>query len=302
MHYIVILFVLFIVLAFVFKSFLAAFVIFAVMAAGIIAYRLYAKKQKEKAEAAETWQRKTEEAERERKREEDKKAAAEAKKKRQVEIAERFNNMLSSISSCDVEVDQGARKKFKKDCKKNAPDMSNVTKSSNLNKLCDFVVVDTETTGLQYQSDQIVELTAIRFRDWEPVEIFTSLVNPGRPIPEEASGIHGITDDMVENAPRIEEIIESFDKFIGDDSLVGHNLPFDLNFLDYAGSEYFNTKRKYYDTLTLAKLLDLNVDNNKLTTLSGHFAIRDNSSAHRSASDALASGLLFKKLVDMKVL
>lgn len=111
----------------------------------------------------------------------------------------------------------------------------------------------------------------------------------------------GVTaDEMVEEAPSIASVIRDFDSFIGSDNLVGHNLPFDLGFLDYAGSDYFSVKRKYYDTLNLAKLLNLSVRDNKLTTLCEHFYIRDNSSAHRSASDALAAGLLFKKLVDLK--
>ena len=282
---------------------LIIFILFLSVAVGFI-YGKYTRKQREKETAERQFREKVDREEIQRKAAEEaekkRKASEEAAAKRREDAGEKFDALLSSIPSCEVVVDPGAKRKPVTECHKSAPDMNNVTKSSNLNKLCDFVAIDTETTGLHCSNDQIVELTAIRFREWEPVEIFTTLINPGHPIPEEASSIHGITDSMVQNAPKIGEVIKSFDAFIGADNLVGHNLPFDLNFLDFAGSEYFNTKRKYYDTLTLVKLLDLYVINNKLTTLCDHFNIRDNSSAHRSASDALAVGLLFKKLAELK--
>lgn len=290
----------FLVFGIIIKNLPVALILCAATIAGALIY--HKKKEKEEAERkyyekkAEEEAKRKEEEENERKRKEAQEAAARKKK----EAGERFDKLLSSIPAHEVVVDPEATRKPIKECHKSAPDMSNITKTSNLNKICDFVAIDTETTGLHCSNNQIVELTAIRFREWEPVEIFTTLVNPGKPIPEEATQIHGITDEMVEDAPRIGEVIKDFDSFIGADILVGHNLPFDLNFLDFAGSEYFNTKRKYYDTLTLAKLLELYVSNNKLTTLCDYFNIRDNSSAHRSASDALAAGILFKKLVDLK--
>lgn len=279
----------------------------AALVIGVVA-GLIIRKKKADEKAAQEWERKKAEAERESER---RKAQEEAERKRKEqeeaaankmkEAGEKFDALLSSIPVHEVVVDSEAKRKPLTDCKKFGPDMSNVTRSSNLSKLSDFVAIDTETTDLHCSNNQIVELTAIRFREWEPVEIFTTLVNPGSPIPEEAYRIHGIADEMVEDAPKVASVIRDFDLFIGDDNLVGHNLPFDLGFLDYAGSEYCNTKRKYYDTLALAKLLDLSVRDNKLTTLCEHFYIRDNSSAHRSASDALAAGLLFKKLVDLKM-
>ena len=278
----------------------------AALAIGLIA-GLIMRKKKADEKARQEWERKKEEDERESERrkakEEDerrRKEQEEAAARRMKEAGEKFDTLLSSIPAHVVVVDPDAKRKPLTECRKSDADMSNVTKSSNLSKLSDFVAIDTETTGLHCSNNQIVELTAIRFREWEPVEIFTTLINPGHPIPEEAYRIHGIADEMVEDAPKVASVIRDFDLFIGSDNLVGHNLPFDLGFLDYAGSEYFGTKRKYYDTLNLAKLLDLSVRDNKLTTLCEHFYIRDNASAHRSASDALAAGILFKKLVDLK--
>lgn len=275
------------------------FILFVSAAIGFI-YGTHTRKQREREAAAkEAEHRAAVEEAREtaaRNIQQEKEAAARRKK----EAGERFDKLLSSIPAHEVVVDPETKRKPMSECKKQERSMSNITKQTNFEKLGQFVAIDTETTGLHCKHNQIVELTAIRFRDWEPVEIFTTLVNPGNPIPEDATRIHGITDEMVKDAPRIGEVIKDFDSFLGSDNLLGHNLPFDLGFLDYAGSEYFNTKRKYYDTLTLAKYLDLYVINNKLTTLCDHYNIRDNATAHRSASDALATGILFKKLADLK--
>lgn len=69
---------------------------------------------------------------------------------------------------------------------------SNVTKQTNLDYLSNFVVIDTETTGLHPSSDRITEVTAIRFRNWQPVEMFSTLVNPGKSIPSVVSAKTGI--------------------------------------------------------------------------------------------------------------
>lgn len=265
-------------------------------------YGIYTRKQKEKAAAEEAFRRKVEVEERLRKNKAEKEERDRIDAQRKAASGEKFNTLLASIPAHEVVKDPGATRKPLSECKKIEHVISGVSKNNNREKLGQFVVIDTETTGLHCVQNQIVELTAIRFRDWKPVEIFTTLINPGSHIPEDATRIHGITDEMVKDAPKIGEVIKSFDSFLGSDNLLGHNISFDLGFLDMAGSEYSNTKRKYYDTLTLAQYLDLYVNNNKLTTLCDHYYIRDNSTAHRSASDALATGLLFDKLVEQKML
>ena len=245
MGYVLLLFVLFIVVAIIFRSFLVAFIIFGVAAAGLFGYRYYSKNKKEKAAAEEAFRKEAEAEEKVRKYKEEKEERDKIAAQRRAAAGEKFNALLDSIPAHDVVRDPGATRKPMSECKKQEHDMSNVTKQTNLEKLGQFTVIDTETTGLHCGQNQIVELTAIRFRDWKPVEIFTTLINPGKPIPEDATRIHGITDEMVEDAPRIAEVIKDFDSFLGSDNLLGHNLPFDLGFLDMAGSEYFNTKRKY---------------------------------------------------------
>lgn len=184
-----------------------------------------------------------------------------------------------------------------------------------------FVVIDTETTGLSSAKDSIIEIAAIKFDDWEPISKFHTLINPGRHIPEEASEINNITDDMVLNSPSFSQIINSLNYFIGDNNIVGHNLPFDLKFLYRFGYDFTTTKRKYFDTCEISKKIlkkpkmkwdkeyeeycindkyDYDVNDYKLTTLSNYYDIRDNLFSHRALSDAMATGLLFQKLIQSK--
>ena len=130
---------------------------------------------------------------------------------------------------------------------------STITIRSDIEKLGDFVVVDTETTGLRVVSDEIIEVAAIRFRNFQPVEKFTSLLSPSRPIPEQITEINHITDEMVNGKPCFQQVAASLVEFIGDDNIVGHNLPFDLKFIVHYGANVTTKKRKYFDTLDLAK-------------------------------------------------
>lgn len=199
---------------------------------------------------------------------------------------------------------------------------SSISSKTNFDKLGSFIVIDTETTGLSSAKDNIIEIAAIKFDDWTPIAKFHTLINPGKHIPEEASNINNITDDMVINSPSFSQIIDSLTSFIGDSNIVGHNLPFDLKFLYRFGYDFISNKRKYFDTCEIAKKIlkkpkmkwdkeyeeycindnyDYDVKDYKLTTLSNYYDIRDNLFSHRALSDAMATGLLFQKLIENKI-
>ena len=118
-----------------------------------------------------------------------------------------------------------------------------------------FIALDFETTGLQVETDRIIEVAAILFENGEPIKRFTTLVNPGIPIPELIEEITGITNQMVVDAPREKDVVNDFFSFIGDLPIVAHNTPFDLSFLQDMASRYDKKllERKYYDTLTLSR-------------------------------------------------
>ena len=187
-------------------------------------------------------------------------------------------------------------------------------------KLDEFVVIDTETTGLHKGKDKILELGAVRFVGGKPVEIFETLVNPGRPIPKEVTAINHITDDMVSGCPTIREVLPAFDRFVGASNVVGHNLDFDLGFILKAGSRMAHTKRRYYCTLEQSKKIlktpkrkwdsdinayvkdidgDWDVEDCKLNTLCEYYGIVA-PDAHRASADAYATGQLLLCLADSK--
>ncbi|MFH1777310.1 MAG: 3'-5' exonuclease [Candidatus Omnitrophota bacterium] len=98
-----------------------------------------------------------------------------------------------------------------------------------------FVVFDVETTGLSaFSGDKICEIAAMKIKGKEIIEHFYSLVNPQRPIGEGAFRIHGITIDLLSNAPTIEDILPDFLKFIKNTVLVAYNADFDISFINAA--------------------------------------------------------------------
>ena len=187
-------------------------------------------------------------------------------------------------------------------------------------KYPEFVVFDTETTGLSASKDRIVELSAIRFVDGVPVEIFETFINPEREISPEVSAINHITNDMVAGAPTISEVLPSFEAFVGKSPLVAHNLEFDIKFLFYSGSIITDTPRKYYDTLAQSQKMlkkmkhkynreygiweqdydsDWDVIDYKLGTIAEHFDITF-PCQHRASGDAMVTGKVFLKLIEKK--
>jgi DNA polymerase III epsilon subunit family exonuclease len=103
-------------------------------------------------------------------------------------------------------------------------------------KLTDLVLVafDTETTGLDPRAGRVVEIAGVKFTlGGELIGTFTSLVNPGLPIPPRVTRIHGITDEEVRGWPPASIVLREFFRFVGgpDTVLVAHNAPFDIGFV-----------------------------------------------------------------------
>lgn len=161
----------------------------------------------------------------------------------------------------------------------------------------DFTVIDFETTGLRPQSDKIVEIGAVKIRNGEMIDSFSSLVNPKYRIPQEATRIHGITDKMVKGAPTIESILPQLIDFIGEDVIVAHNAPFDMKFLLInAQACGINVKAPVIDTLALCRTLYPDSPNHKLGTVAEYLNI-DLEDAHRSLSDVTATANILIKSI-----
>jgi len=120
-----------------------------------------------------------------------------------------------------------------------------------------YVVVDVETTGLSPRAHSLIEIAALRCQGTRVVETFTTLVDPGRPIPSFIRRFTGIGDEMVAGAPDPATAIAAFLQFAGGDLLVGHNVRFDLNFLGTAAERHLGTTiaNDSLDTIALGMLL-----------------------------------------------
>lgn len=172
-------------------------------------------------------------------------------------------------------------------------------KCSRINKF--FIAFDLETTGLSPESDRIIEIGAIAFEQGVPVEEFSTLVNPGRPIPPAATAVNGITNEMVSRAPdewtALQALLSFFDKYSNHRLVfVGHNANFDFSFLKNALNRYGITKSfRYFDTLHASRSLIKGLPNYKQNTVAAHFGLV-NRQAHRAAADALVCGNILLKL------
>lgn len=162
----------------------------------------------------------------------------------------------------------------------------------------DYVVFDLETTGLMPETDEIIELSGIKVRNGQAEEEFSTLINPGIPIPYTATRINGITDSMVAEAPSLADALANFLDFIGNDILVGHNIhSFDMNFLYDGALKALGRKveNDYVDTLPLARCCLPSLYRYRLTDVAAHFHI-ETEGAHRALNDCVMNQLCYEKL------
>src|ERR1700722_18361687 len=91
-----------------------------------------------------------------------------------------------------------------------------------------FICFDIEATGLDPKEDRIIELAAVRFKLDEQLDSFESLIDPRCSINAESTEIHGITNAMVANQPKVEQMLPKLIHFIGKDLIIGHQISFDI--------------------------------------------------------------------------
>lgn len=157
-----------------------------------------------------------------------------------------------------------------------------------------LVALDLETTGLDPTRDAILEIGVVRFRGQRVEAEWHSLVNPGRPIPAFITQLTGITDDMVAEAPRLQEILPELRDFVGDAPILGHNIQFDLDFLGHHDLFRLN---QMLDTYDLASVLLPSAARYSLVGLAAALGVPVRES-HRALDDAHTTRQVFLRLVD----
>ena len=160
------------------------------------------------------------------------------------------------------------------------------------------IYYDTETTGVKFDKDRIIEIAA-----FDPVNnrTFCQFVNPGIPIPKEATAIHHISDEMVASSPSFKEVGQAFIDFCGDNPvLIAHNNDnFDQLFIEAEASRNQLTLPKwpYIDTLKWARKYRSDLPRHALQILRETYGIASNQ-AHRALDDVLVLHAVFSQMID----
>ncbi len=160
-----------------------------------------------------------------------------------------------------------------------------------------YVALDIETTGLDPERDAILEIGAIRFKSSRIYDTYSTLVDPGRPIPYKIQQLTGITPTDIDGAPPLNTVLPELRRFVGDSPIIGHNIGFDLGFLRKHGLFQENLG---VDTFELASILLPHASRYSLTALLKHLDIElaPDGQAHRALDDAEATRQLFEALLD----
>lgn len=157
-----------------------------------------------------------------------------------------------------------------------------------------YVAFDLETTGLNPETDQIIEIGALKVKDGKVIDRFMEFVKPDKPISHAITEITGITNEMVEDARNTESIIRDFIEFCEDYILIGHNIMFDYKFCKIYATKYgYPFEKKGIDTLKIARKIHKDFESKSLGALCEHYQIV-NQSAHRAYHDALATAKLYQ--------
>lgn len=211
-------------------------------------------------------------------------------------VVQAFPDAMNAIGKSDLKVIYGVEAYL-------IDDLGTVVSKPRGQSLDDtFVVFDIETTGLSKDMGRITEIGAVKLRDGKIVQRFSTFVNPEVPIPKEITELTSITDEMVADAPKIEEILPNFLDFCGDAVLVAHNASFDMGFIRHNARLHcgINVNNTVLDTLGLARALLPELKKHKLDMVCEHLGV-SLKGHHRAVNDAEATAEVLLHFMDMLV-
>jgi DNA polymerase III epsilon subunit len=163
-----------------------------------------------------------------------------------------------------------------------------------------IIVLDTETTGLDHKTEKLIEIAAVKMTNGEVVETFSSLVNPQKPIRHSSFLIHNISEEMVKDAPPIDEVLPKFLEFVGEHAYVAHNAIFDYSFINEAhkavyGKRFLNNR---IDTFEMYRSVFPDEQSHGLNALLRRFGY-DEDVVHRALDDAMCLAKVYPKLREL---
>ena len=159
------------------------------------------------------------------------------------------------------------------------------------------IVLDIETTGLDYTRERMVEFAAVRMENGKIKDEFQTLINPQQHIRKSSYEIHHISEDMVKDAPTEEEVMPKIMEFIGDYPIVGHNVIFDYSFINEASCRVFGhgIKNEKIDTQQMFKEIAPDLESHGLSALTKRFNV-EMTNHHRAMADTMGLALAYPKL------
>ena len=163
-----------------------------------------------------------------------------------------------------------------------------------------YTILDIETTGLDPQKSDIIEIGAIKTNGTEAVDVFNTLIHLDGDVPPEITRITGISKDMLEGMPDIKTSLTKLMEFAEGTILVAHNADFDISFIKHHLAKHLQKEftNKFLCTLKIARHLITGIQNYKLGTIANHLQIPI-PSAHRAMGDVEVTYGLWKKLIDI---
>ncbi len=164
----------------------------------------------------------------------------------------------------------------------------------------EYIIFDTETTGLYAGKDQMIEIGAVKMKNGEIIDTFDELIACDRPLSEVIVNITNITDEMLKGKDTEENVTKRFLEFIGDLPLIAHNAYFDISFMESAFNKYNLGKfeNTVIDTMALARTLYPDWSNHKLSTLVRNLKVEwDENKHHRADYDSEGTGKCFYKML-----
>ena len=165
----------------------------------------------------------------------------------------------------------------------------------------DYTVVDIETTSLDSFHGEILEISAIKVRNKKEIDNFSELIKTNEEIGYFTTNLTGITNEMMlKEGKELEEVLQNFKAFLGNDIIVGHNVNFDINFLYDNMEEHIDTylSNDYVDTLRVARKVLPNLRHHKLDDLITYFHLTKRNE-HRALNDCVLTNQVYIRLSEM---